>query len=141
MKIVKKTLMGILATFLVLGMFATSAPASDNDSWRIVKRAVQEDQPRPAEARAEIREETRRTEPRWFKIVIKDHNGRSDLKITLPLSLIEGLAELASGEHLKCNGRDLDLDFPEILRALKKAGPMALIEITGDDGLIKVWIE
>jgi|GEM_PF-409245 len=137
MSAAKKTLITLLAVMTVLGSAAFSAPSSENDSWRVVKRAVQEDETRPVE----VRRKSDRREPRWFKILILDRKDGSDLKITLPLSLVEGIIQLASHERFKCNGREYDIEFSEILNQLKKAGPMALIEISDDDGLIKVWIE
>jgi len=137
MNIAKKTLIGVIAAVIVLGTTAPSAAASDNDNWRIVKRAVQEDETRPAE----VRRKTDRREPRWFKVLILDRKDGGDLKITLPLSLVEGIIQLASHERFKCNGREYDFELSEMLNQLKKAGPMALIEISDDDGLIKVWIE
>ena len=132
MSVAKKILVTLLAVMTVLGSAAFSTPSSENDSWRVVKKAVQEDA-RPARVRGEAK---------WFKILIMDrHEKGGELKITLPLSLVEGIVQLASHERFKCNGREYDIEFSEILNQLKKAGPMALIEISDDDGLIKVWIE
>ncbi len=132
MSAAKKILITLLAVMTVLGSAAFSAPSSENDSWRVVKKAVQEDA-RPARVRGEAK---------WFKILIMDrHEKGAELKITLPLSLVEGIIQLSSHESFKCNGREYDIEFSEILDQLKKAGPMALIEISDEDGLIKVWIE
>jgi len=140
MKISKTNLMAVTAFVAILGLAAFAAPATSasNDDWQVIKNAVKE----------EARPEAVRGEPKWFKILIMDRHSREEtLKITLPLSFVEGLLKLAEDKHVRCDDIDedldfdLDLDFEEILDQLKKAGPMALIEITGDDGLIKIWIE
>jgi hypothetical protein len=131
MKIRKSGFIALIAVMTVLGGAAFAAPSS-NDNWQVIKRAVQED-PHPAAVRGEAK---------WFKILITDRKEKGgEVRITLPLSLIEGLAELVSDEPIRCNGRELNLNFADILEELKKAGPLALIEIGDDDGTIKVWIE
>ena len=132
MNIQKTSLIILIAVVMVLSTVAFAAPASSNTEWQVVKRAVQEDV-RPAAVRGEAR---------WFKILITDRNGKGEVvRITLPLSLIEGIAVMASDKNVRCNGRDLDLNFVEILEELKKAGPLALVEIGDDDGMIRIWIE
>ena len=131
MKIRKSVFIALLAIVTVFGGVTFAAPSS-NDNWQVIKRAVQED-PHPDAVRGEAK---------WFKILITDRKEKGgEVRITLPLSLIEGIAQLASDKHFRCNGRELDLNFADILDELKKAGPLALIEIGDDDGTIKVWIE
>jgi hypothetical protein len=136
MSIAKKSLIAGIVVVMIAATSSWAVPASDNDNWRVVKNAVKEGA-RPAPAHWEAR---------WFKILLRErgrHGG--ELKITLPLSLVEGLARLAAlddGEkHFRCGDRDLDIDILEVLEQLKEAGPLALIEIQGEDGLIKIWIE
>ncbi|MBN1938637.1 MAG: hypothetical protein JW843_03560 [Candidatus Aminicenantes bacterium] len=135
MNIVKKISTAGIALVLTIGSAVLAAPASDNDNWRVVKNAVKRD----------ARRASTRGEAKWFKILIADRGGDGgELKITLPLSLVEGLARLAALEedkHFRCGDRDLDIDILEVLEQLKEAGPMALIEIKDDDGLIRIWIE
>lgn len=132
-----KNRLAALAAAAAVGIsFAPALAASENDSWQMVKRAVQEES-RPASARKEAR---------WFKIIIADRGSRGgDLKVTLPLSLVEGLARLAAvsdePRRFRCGDRELDIDVLEVLEQLKEAGPLALIEIKDDDVLIKIWIE
>jgi len=128
----------VLAITALLGPAAFAAPAADHDNWQVIKNAVREDA-RPARHRGEAK---------WFKIVITDRHSREEnLKITLPLSLVEGLVKMADSRHFRCNDFDadgdidVDIDFEEVLDLLKKSGPMSLVEIDGDDGTIKVWIE
>ncbi|MHB8054662.1 MAG: hypothetical protein ACYDH3_05400 [Candidatus Aminicenantales bacterium] len=138
MKTLKKNLMAVTAIAAILGLAAFAAPAvaSPDDNWQVVKNAVREEA-RPAAVRGEAK---------WFKVVITNgHSKEDNLKITLPLSLVEGLAQLAAASEkhhgFHCNGRELDIDVLEILDQLKKAGPLALVEINDGDESIKIWIE
>lgn len=80
-------------------------------------------------------------EVKWFKILITDTRTKQDkVKITLPVSLIELILE-ADHDHFRIDRDEYDLDIREIFRELKKAGPMAIIEICEDGELIKVWFE
>jgi len=131
MKMKITSLIAVIAVAAVFAGGAFAAPSSNNE-WQVVKRAAQNDAPRAAV----------RGEAKWFKILITDrHDKGEEVRITLPLGLIKGIACLASDKHVRCNGRDLDFDFAEILDQLEKAGPLALVEIGDDDGMIKVWIE
>ena len=130
----KTKMTGFIAMIAVAAVFAGAvfAAPSSNNEWQVVKRAAQNDTPRA----------TVRGEAKWFKILITDRREKGEeVRITLPLSLIKGIAGLASDKHVRCHGRDLDLDFAEILDQLEKAGPLALVEIGDDEGMIKVWIE
>lgn len=138
MKTLKKTLIAVTVLAAVLGTGAFAAPAApmSNDSWQVIKTAVRED----------ARPEAVRGEPQWFKVLITDKHSKEDnVRITLPLSLVEGLIRLAaSDDHhrgFKCNGREFDFDVLEILNQLKKAGPLALVEVNDGDEMIKIWIE
>ncbi len=80
-------------------------------------------------------------EVKWFKVLITDTRTKQDkIKITLPVSLIELILE-ADHDHFRIDRDEYDVDIREIFRELKKAGPMAIIEICEDGELIKVWFE
>jgi len=80
-------------------------------------------------------------EVKWFKVLITDTRTKQDkVKITLPISLIELILE-ADHDHFRIDRDEYDVDIREIFRELKKAGPMAIIEICEDGELIKVWFE
>ncbi len=42
---------------------------------------------------------------------------------------------------MKLDGKNCDVDLKALFAELKKAGPMALIEIVDEGALIKVWLE
>ncbi len=125
-------------TFFVLLTFALSlAPAhflaaedAVNSDLQAIKKAVKENpNVKPGQ------------EVKWFKVLITDTKTQKDkVKITLPVSLIELVLE-AEHDHFRIDRDEYDVDVREIFRELKKAGPMALIEICEDDEIIKVWFE
>ena len=138
MKTLKKSIMAATVIAAVLGTAAFAAPVvnASNDSWQVIKNAVRED----------ARPEAVRGEAKWFKIIITDkHSKEENLRLTLPLSLVEGLLQLAANEdhhhHFRCGDHDMDIDILAILDQLKKAGPLALVEVNDDDQQIKIWIE
>ena len=81
-------------------------------------------------------------EVRWFKMIITSkHNKKEKLQVTLPLTLVDLFFSCTNEKDLKIECDDYDLDLRKLYRELKKAGPMSLIEITGEDGILKVWLE
>lgn len=140
-----KRLIAASAVAAVLGSAVPAAPAaaSDNENWRIIKNAVREDG-RRGDARREAR---------WFKIVITDRSDKDNVvRVTLPLSLVEGIARLASTRRCRDFDADLDLDlddldidvdidFAEILYRLKKSGRRSLFELRDGGDSIRIWIE
>jgi len=129
----RKTTLPVLIALLLLGGAAIAAPS--NTEWQVIKTAIGED----------ARPEAVRGESRWLKILITDKRSKEEnVRITLPLGLVEGLIRLAATDdhhRFKCNGRELDVDILEILNQLKKAGPLALVEVNDGDEMIKIWIE
>jgi len=77
-----------------------------------------------------------------FKVLITDtKSGREEVRITLPISLVEALINCADGRHMRFHDEGCEIDVKAIWADLKKAGPSALIEIRDEDALIKVWLE
>jgi len=63
------------------------------------------------------------------------------VKITLPISLIEAFIKCADDKHLRIGKDGCDVDLQKLFSKLKKAGPMAIIEIYEDDVTVKAWLE
>jgi len=81
-------------------------------------------------------------EVRWFKIIIMSkHKKREKIQVTLPLTLVDLFFNCTKEKELKIDCDDYDLDLRKLYKELKEAGPMSLIEITGEDGILKVWLE
>jgi hypothetical protein len=121
----------ILAVF-GFGLAAAPAFVAANDTdFRIIQRAAHKGQPPAA-----------RGEARWFKVLIQDsRSSEARVKITLPIALIEALLACADGRHFKVDEGDCEIDLKAVWTALKKSGPLALVEIEDDGAVIKVWLE
>jgi hypothetical protein len=123
-----------ITIFILLAFVLTLAPvhlltAEDSD-LQAIKKAVKENP--NFEAGQEVK---------WFKVLITDtKTNKAKVKITLPVSLIELILK-AENDHFNIDRDEYDVDIREIFAELKKAGPMALIEIQEDGELIKVWFE
>ena len=76
----------------------------------------------------------------WFRLEIVEKTGKKGkIKIKLPISLVETMADCTDGAinlEKKCK-----VDLKKVLADLKKYGPMTLVEIESDDADIKIWFE
>ena len=126
----KKTILLIL-TFLMIGLTAAPAAAAKHDDFKAIQKAVKHN-PNYEEGR----------EVRWFKVEIMDgHSHAGKLKITLPVAIIELVLSLGDTRHVRLDDGECEVDLRALWKELKKAGPMALIELRDDDALIKIWLE
>jgi hypothetical protein len=127
----KRTALAIIAV-LALGALARPAAAATHNDFKVIQNAVRNS---PAA-------ETGR-EPRWFKVLIQaGRSGEAAVKISLPIALIEAILGSADCRHFKVDKDRCEIDVKAVWSALKKAGPLALVEIKGDDGaVIRVWLE
>jgi sugar phosphate isomerase/epimerase len=126
----KKTTLIILALFC-LGALAAPAVASNRQDFKVIQNAVK--QAPAAESGREVK---------WFKILITDsRSSQAKVKITLPVALIEAILACTDGKHFKVDDGECDIDLKAVWSALKKAGPLALVEIEDDGAVIKVWLE
>ena len=127
----KKLALAILAA-MCLGVLAApiQAAAKDND-FKVIQKAVK---------RNPVHEPGR--EARYLRILIVDlEHGEERVSVTLPLSLIELILRCADGRHFKVDDGDCEIDLKALYKDLKKAGPARLIELRGEGGLIKIWLE
>ena len=131
----RRTTIVILALF-VIGALAAPAVAANRNDFKIIQAAVKKGpNPQYVEGR----------EVRWFKVLIQDSkSGHAALKLTLPVALIELVLSCDDTRHVKFdNGRhgSCEVDLKALWTELKKAGPMALVEIEDEGAVIKVWLE
>ena len=76
----------------------------------------------------------------FFKILVVDNkNQKIKVRITLPISLIDLIAE-CSDDSFEIDGH-CRINLKEILKALRKAGPLALVEVNDEDETVKIWFE
>ena len=127
-----KTLLAALAVLPLVLTAAIPVPAAANDKdFKIIQRAVNRDQARAASG-----------EIKWLKVLITDRGSSGGaFKLTLPVVLVETILACTDGRHFKVDEGDCEIDLKGVWKALKKAGPLALVEIEGDDGTIKIWLE
>jgi hypothetical protein len=127
----KPTTLIILA---VLGFGLAAAPvfaASNDKDFKVIQRAVNQNKAPAASG-----------EVKWLKVVIQDSkSSEAKVKITLPVALIEAVLACGDGKHFKVDDGDCEIDLKAVWAALKKAGPLALVEIEDDGAIIKVWLE
>ncbi len=126
----KRTTIVILALF-ALGALAAPAVAANSKDFKVIQNAVKR---APAAEKGQ--------EVTWFKVLIQDsRSSAARVKISLPIALIEALLACTDGKHFKVDDGDCDIDLKAVWNALKKAGPLALVEIKDDGAVIKVWLE
>jgi hypothetical protein len=118
---------------VVLAAFVMSAVifADAADDYRVIKNAVKKpDASLSGKGGAQ-----------WFKIVVTGKNGsKEDVRISLPVSLVEMVIDNCSEKELRIDG-DCRVDIRKIWRELKQAGPLALVEIEEDGETVKIWLE
>jgi len=128
-----RTTLIILAVF-GLGLASRAVPAAANDKdFRVIQRAVNQSAAPAVERGGEVK---------WLKVLIQDSDSRdARVKLTLPVALIEVLLACGDSRHFKVDDGDCEIDLKAVWAALKKAGPLALVEIEEDGAVIKVWLE
>ncbi len=131
----RKTTIAILALFL-FGALAAPAGAANRNDFKIIQAAVKKS-PNP--------EYVEGREVRWFKVLIQDSkSGHAALKLTLPVALIELVLSCDDTRHVKFDdGKrgQCEVDLRALWTELKKAGPMAIVEIEDEGAVVKVWLE
>lgn len=129
----KKAAIIVLILFVLAVVLANLLLASGNDDLQKVRKAVKKNPDyKPGQ------------EVQWFKVLITDNDtGKTKVKVTVPIALVEILLECAHDNHVKFHDHDCDIDLKKLFRELKKLGPMVFIEIYDDDEnvSIKVWFE
>ena len=129
----KNVAIAVLAV-LTLAVTLTAAPArpaGTGNDFQAIQKAVKAN---PAYEAGK--------EAKWFKVLVTDaKTNKERVRITLPLALVEIALRHAEGKHLKVSDSQPDIDLAALFADLKKAGPMALIEVYEDDQVIKIWLE
>jgi len=127
----KRTAGLALALIALMVLTPTLASADRRDDLQAIKKAVKENP---------VYEPGK--EVKWFKVLVTDsRNNRETVRITLPIALVEIFANAADDDDIRIDNHKCDLNLRELLSEIKKAGPMALVEICDHDEVIKVWLE
>ena len=118
-----------VVVFLVVLFFLSSMPSLFGDAaddYKVIKKAVT-----GKKASKDLS---------FFKILVVDNNSKKiKVRITLPISLIDLIAE-CSDESFDVDGH-CRINLKDVLKALRKAGPLALVEVNDDDETVKIWFE
>jgi hypothetical protein len=129
----KKVALLILILFVLAVVFSTLLLADGNNDLQKIKKAVKKNP-----------DYTPGQEVQWFKVLITDNDtGKTKVKITLPIAVVEMVLACAHDDHVKFHDHDCDIDLKKLFTELKKHGPMVFIEINDDDEnvSVKVWFE
>ena len=127
----KKISVFILVVFVSIIFLSHSVLAKEDFDLKTIKKAVKKN---PQYKKGK--------EAQWFKLLIMDGNKKKDkLEITLPLSLVDLLFECTKDKKMNIDCGDYDLDLRKLYKELKRRGPKSLIEISGEDGVLKIWLE
>ncbi len=119
-----------IAVWMVMVLLASAlAFAAAADDYKVIKNAVKGAAASGAKA------------PLFFRIEIRDRrSGHDDVKITLPVALVEVMLDACGKEKIKIDcGRSVDLK--QIWASLKAAGPLALVQVQDKDATVKIWLE
>jgi hypothetical protein len=121
----------ILMIVFSISISTTAMAAKRHEDYRVIKRAVKK------------KSHTKHPfKVKWFRLQVRDLRDRHDkIRLTLPLSLIEGLLYCSDEKDLRFDCDGYEFHIREWFDDLKKAGPMSIIEIHDDDILIRIWLE
>ena len=127
----KKTSLFILVVFVSIVFLSHFVSAKEDFDLKTIKKAVKKNP-----------QYKRGREVQWFKLLIMDGDCIKDkLEITLPLSLVDLLFECTKDKKMNIDCGDYDLDLRRLYKEIKRRGPKSLIEIRGEDGVLKIWLE
>jgi hypothetical protein len=132
----KRTAIVTLALF-ALAALAVPAAASRSKEFKVIQNAVKQEP-----AAHKDKEKGRGHETRWLKVLIRDDGpDGGEIRLSLPASLIELVLAESDGRHFKVDDDHCEIDLHAVWKALKKAGPHALVEIRDDGAVFRVWLE
>jgi len=127
----KKVSLFILVVFVSIIFLSHFVLAKEDFDLQTIKKAVKKNP-----------QYKKGMEVQWFKLLIMDGDcNRDKLEITLPLSLVDLLFECTKDKKMNIDCGDYDLDIRRLYKELKRRGPRSLIEIRGEDGVLKIWLE
>ena len=116
----------LVGAVMTAGLYAGAA-----DDYQVIKNAVKGSDTPSGGAKT----------VQWFKIVVTGkNNGKETVKLTLPVSLIEMMVNSCSQEKFHAAGHH-EIELRRVWQDLKKAGPLALVEIEDEGETVKIWLE
>jgi hypothetical protein len=130
----KRLALIVLAAF-ALGTLAVPAAAAHSKEFKVIQNAVKQDP-------AGEKDRGHRHEARCLRVLIKDDQGDGvEISLSLPIPLIEIVLANSDSPHFKIDDEHGEIDLKACWKALKKAGPRAMVEIRGDGALFRLWLD
>ena len=127
----KKTSFIILVVFISTVFLSPFILAKEDFDLKTIKKSIKKN-PQYKKGR----------EVQWFKVLIMDNDCRKErLEITLPLSLVDLLFECTKDKKMNIDCGDFDLNLRKLYKEIKRRGPKSLLEIRGENGVLKIWLE
>jgi hypothetical protein len=118
----------VLIIFIILTLMVSTIPVSGEsaEDYKVIKQAAADKKDAGNVA--------------WFRLEVTEKTGKKDkVKIKLPISLVETLADCTEGEiNLDKNCK---VNLKKILSDLKKNGPMTILEIESEEADVRIWFE
>jgi hypothetical protein len=131
----KRTALIALAAF-ALAALAVPASAARSKDFKVIQNAVKQD---PAAEKG--KDKRRGGEARFLKVVIRDGGDGAEIKISLPVPLIELALAHTRGTRFKFDDEHGEVDLKACWRALKRSGPRAMVEIRDGGAVFRLWLE
>ncbi|MCX6555999.1 MAG: hypothetical protein NTW95_00970 [Candidatus Aminicenantes bacterium] len=103
-----------LVVFMIAFVMAVGLFANPADDYKVIKNAVKSSKSKDGD--------------------------RENVKISLPLSLVEMIINACPEEKFKLE-HGCQIDIRKIWNELKKAGPQALVEVEDHGETVKIWFE
>ncbi|MCX6553493.1 MAG: hypothetical protein NTZ12_00535 [Candidatus Aminicenantes bacterium] len=120
-----------VAVFLIGFVSAAGLFATADDDYKVIKNAVKGSEGSQAN----------RNDVHWLKIVVSDKaEAKEKVKISLPISLVEMMINAYPEEKFRVE-HGCQIDIRKIWNELKKAGPLALVEVEDHGETVKIWFE
>ncbi len=132
-----KTIARIVLAAFALGTLAAPAAAARSKEFKVIQNAVKRE---PAAEKGSG--PGRHREARSLKVLIKDDEGdRVSISLSLPVPLIELVLAKSDSRRFRIDEAHGEIDLKACWKALKRAGPRAMVELRGDGALFRLWLE
>ena len=132
----KRTALIVLAAF-ALGASAAPAAAAHSKEFKVIQNAVQR---QPAAEKGSG--PSRHREARSLRVLIKDDAADGvEVRLSLPIPVIELILAGSDSPRFRIDDEHGEIDLKACWKALKRAGPRAMVELRGDGALFRLWLE
>jgi hypothetical protein len=79
---------------------------------------------------------------KWFKLlVVNDKTDKEMVKVTVPISVLEIFLRCSEDKRFRIDNGRCEVDLEAVLKELKAAGPLVILEISDNGQTVKAWLE